>query len=96
MREFGRQKAEDRSQKSEIRNQNTELRTVNGERRTVNGFSMTGWPIAGRFPGGRPLRRRREMVLITAGNGCEGRSTRRQKTCLSPFSGVPSSGFGFS
>jgi len=59
-----RQKSEVRSQKSEIRNQNTELRTVNGERRTVNGFSMTGWPIAGRFPGGRPLRRRREMVLI--------------------------------
>src|SRR4029077_13912382 len=25
--------------------------------------ATTGWAIAGRFPGGRPLRRRREMVL---------------------------------
>jgi len=28
--------------------------------------------IAGRGPGGRPLRRRREMVLIYGHNGCEG------------------------
>ena len=26
--------------------------------------ARNGWAIAGRFPGGRPLRRRREMVLI--------------------------------
>ena len=28
--------------------------------------------IAGRFPGGRPLRRRRETVLIYGRHGCEG------------------------
>ena len=28
--------------------------------------------IVGRFPGGRPLRRRREMMLVSAGHGREG------------------------
>jgi hypothetical protein len=28
--------------------------------------------LIGRFPGGRPLRRRRERVLISANRGCEG------------------------
>jgi hypothetical protein len=31
-----------------------------------------GWAIAGRFPGGRPLRRLRETVWMSATNGCEG------------------------
>ena len=35
-------------------------------------MATNGLAIAGRFPGGRPLRRRREMVLLPASGGCEG------------------------
>jgi hypothetical protein len=33
---------------------------------------VDGWAIAGRFPGGRPLRRRRVMVWMSPTGGCEG------------------------
>src|SRR5258707_15595056 len=38
-----------------------------------NSVVSNGWAIAGRFPGGSPLPRRRETgVQFTAGHGCEG------------------------
>src|SRR5260370_8036558 len=80
----------------EYRRQNTELRTTNPEPQTTNSGLRTPnhqaatenrcrdrMAIAGRSPGGRPLRRRRERVLIYGRQrlrGTEPREDRIQNT----------------
>src|SRR6266436_2066061 len=47
-------------------------RTAAARDRSPPGLQRNGWAIAGRSLGGRPLRRRREAVWITANHGGEG------------------------
>ncbi|HWY91290.1 MAG TPA: hypothetical protein VNY04_00195, partial [Chthoniobacterales bacterium] len=49
--------------------------------------ATNGWAIAGRFPGGRPLRRRREMVLMSAHRGCEGPQPSKQPPIIGATNG---------